>query len=305
MDPIDLCRRGFDTFEQLVGQLPDDAWQRRTPCTRWTVRDLVNHVVYENRWLVPLLAGSTVEEVGDQYEGDLLGSDPFGAVKEAIAASRVALDTADPGGKVNLSYGEEDTGEYLTQIGTDHHIHGWDLAMGAGIPDRLDERTVAELDAHFDEARRELYVAAGAIVPMREVPLGDRKAQLLARFGRDVRWTPEMGLADRFHEALAAADLDTLAEVLAPDAAFESTEPPDGQRFEGRDAILAFFEDLFEVTTEPAFEIEEVVPAGTAIVARTRFSWGDPDGSRGHVRGMDLVRVRDGQIVELLAYVKG
>jgi hypothetical protein len=38
----------------------------------------------------------------------------------------------------------------------------------------------------------------------------------------------------------------------------------------------------------------------TADPARWRYDWGD-----GHVRGVDVIRVRDGQIAESLAYVKG
>jgi hypothetical protein len=36
------------------------------------------------------------------------------------------------------------------------------------------------------------------------------------------------------------------------------------------------------------------------VVARWRYEWGD-----GHVRGVDVFRVRDGLVAEKLAYVKG
>ena len=51
-----------------------------TPCTEWDVRALVNHVLGEIRWAVPLFAGSTIAEVGDRFDGDLLGDDPVGRV---------------------------------------------------------------------------------------------------------------------------------------------------------------------------------------------------------------------------------
>jgi hypothetical protein len=35
------------------------------------------------------------------------------------------------------------------------------------------------------------------------------------------------------------------------------------------------------------------------------FTWTDDDGGRGHVRGADVMRVRNGLIAEKLSYVKG
>jgi hypothetical protein len=38
---------------------------------------------------------------------------------------------------------------------------------------------------------------------------------------------------------------------------------------------------------------------------RWRHRWIDQAGTRGHVRGVDLFRVRDGKVAEKLSYVKG
>ena len=55
---------------------------------KWTVRDLANHVTNENLWTVPLIKGSTMDEVGDRFDGDVLGDDPIGS---ALAAARAAV----------------------------------------------------------------------------------------------------------------------------------------------------------------------------------------------------------------------
>ena len=36
-----------------------------------------------------------------------------------------------------------------------------------------------------------------------------------------------------------------------------------------------------------------------------RYRWRNADGSVGHVRRVDLLRVRDGKVAEKLSYVKG
>ena len=57
----------------------------------WDVRALVNHLVGEQLWAEPMLTGKTIEEVGDQYSGDLLGDDPASIWREAAKASATAF----------------------------------------------------------------------------------------------------------------------------------------------------------------------------------------------------------------------
>ena len=75
-DQAELHRRAVEEFDARVRAVGDDQWELPTPCADWNVRQLVNHLVYENRWTVPLMEGSTIAEVGDRYEGDLLGDAP-------------------------------------------------------------------------------------------------------------------------------------------------------------------------------------------------------------------------------------
>src|ERR687895_1707763 len=91
-DIIKLHRRAVGEFEDRVDSIPGDAWSRPTPCLDWDVRALVNHVVGEDRWTGPLLDGMTIAEVGDRFDGDLLGDDPQGAGRVASAEAVAAVD---------------------------------------------------------------------------------------------------------------------------------------------------------------------------------------------------------------------
>jgi uncharacterized protein (TIGR03086 family) len=190
MELTDLHQRTVDAWTTRVGAVPGDGWDGPTPCTEWGVRDLVNHVVGEDAWTVPLLEGSTIEEVGSALDGDLLGEDPAAAAeraaREAVAAVRARLPE---GGKVHLSYGEEEVGEYVRQLAADHLVHAWDLAAATGGDTALDDDLVAEVAGWFAE-REELYRGAGVVGPRVQATGGPLTA-LLAGFGRDATWTPQ------------------------------------------------------------------------------------------------------------------
>ena len=107
-------------------------------------------------------------------------------------------------------------------------------------------------------------------------------------------------LIDRFNAAWGDHDLDATLALCTDDLVFESTGPaPDGERCEGHAAVRGAWQPIFE-DPNAVFEVEEAVVAGDRLVQRWRYDWGD-----GHVRGVDVFRVRDGRVAEKLSYVKG
>jgi len=106
---------------------------------------------------------------------------------------------------------------------------------------------------------------------------------------------------EKFHEALNRRDLDALGDLITDDCVFEATSPaPDGTRHVGRQAVLEACRLFFEGSPTTHFEMEEMFGAGDRVIVRWVYSWAD-----GHVRGVDVLRVRGGQVAETLAYVKG
>ena len=76
----------------LVAQVGPDQWGLPTPDDGWDVRDLVGHVVAGNRWAADLAAGRTIDDVGDRWEGDVLGADAVGAYRDSAAAAADAFE---------------------------------------------------------------------------------------------------------------------------------------------------------------------------------------------------------------------
>ena len=189
MELGDLYRGSVTTWTGRVADLGSDAWDAPTPCTDWSVKELLNHVVGEDRWTVPLVRGASLAEVGDALDGDLLGGDPTIAVTQSAAAAlAVVREHLPTGGSVQLSYGEEDLAEYVRQLAADHLLHAWDLAVATGGDRRLDPALVAAVADWFAD-REDAYRRAGAIGPRVDAG-GDPQSDLLAAAGRDPSWTP-------------------------------------------------------------------------------------------------------------------
>jgi len=302
---ITLHRRAVVHWAARVAAVKNDQWDAPTPCTEWSVHELVNHVVGEELWTVPLLRGATIQEVGSQFDGDVLGDDPRGTARAAADEAVAVVDAMVPGGgRVQLSYGEEDMGEYVRQLCADHLIHGWDLAAATGGDTSMDPELVAEVGAWFVE-REAMYRGGGAIGP-RASGGGDPRSGLLAAFGRTSQWGPNHAALARFSAAFGSGDVDAIMARMTDDCVFESTGPsPDGQRHVGQAAVRAVWEELFGQTKDPKFTDEDTFLSGDRACVRWRFTWTSDDGSEGHVRGVDVIRFRDGLVSEKLSYVKG
>lgn len=103
-----------------------------------------------------------------------------------------------------------------------------------------------------------------------------------------------------FQAAFDAHDVDAVMACMTHDCVFEDTTPPEGHRHVGAAAVRACWQELFREAPAAAFETEELITAGDRVIVRWRYTWGD-----GHVRGVDLFRVRDGRVAEKRSYVKG
>lgn len=303
---VELHTRAVNAFSSLVRAVPRDAWSSPTPCADWDVRGLVNHVAGEELWTVPLLAGRTIADVGDRYDGDVLGASPAHAVESASKSAIAAFEEPGvPGRTVHLSFGDTPATEYAMQLIADHVVHGWDLAVATGADPRIDDELVTAVADWYGE-REGLYRGAGAVGERPRVSPTTAQDALLVAFGRDPAWAPVHDVVRRFGAAWEAWDLDAIMALMADDAVFESTGPaPDGVRVEGREAIRAEWEAMFTATRGASFTFEEAFVSGDRATARWHFGWTNDDGSGGNVRGADVMRVRDGKVAEKFSYVKG
>jgi ketosteroid isomerase-like protein len=117
--------------------------------------------------------------------------------------------------------------------------------------------------------------------------------------------TVTLAAIERFNAAFNRHDVDSLMQCMTADCVFEDTRPaPDGTRLVGVTAVRAFWEEFFVRSPRARFETEDLFAAGDRGVVQWIYHW-VRDGKAGHVRGVDVFRVRDGKVAEKCAYVKG
>jgi uncharacterized protein (TIGR03086 family) len=183
-DVKELFRRALERFGQHVQNVGHDQWGGSTPCTDWDVRALVNHLVYENLWMPPLLDGKKISDVGNQFEGDLLGDDPKSVWDQSSRAVAAAVRAVPLDRTVHLSYGDVPARHYVSELMSDLAIHGWDLARAIGDDEAIDPEIVELLYQELKPKEDELKATGLFGSKVQPPPGADTQTQLLAVFGR-------------------------------------------------------------------------------------------------------------------------
>lgn len=105
-------------------------------------------------------------------------------------------------------------------------------------------------------------------------------------------------IVNRFKDAFQTHDPRGLSDITAEDCVLET---PDGARYEGREACVAFWSGVAS-DKNIQFDEERIDILGE----RALIFWRLPleNGKAGYVRGVNIIHVRDGKIVETRGYVK-
>ena len=107
-------------------------------------------------------------------------------------------------------------------------------------------------------------------------------------------------LVDEFNAAWGNHDLDAAIALITDDCLFDATGPaPDGAAHKGRDAVRAAWAPIF-ADAAAHFTTEDAFVADDRLVQTWRY-----DFEGGHIRGVDVIEVRDGAISAKRSYVKG
>jgi uncharacterized protein (TIGR03086 family) len=182
---VELIDAASAEFERVVRRLPADSFDRPTP-SQLSIRELIEHVVFGNRFTALLLAGVDRDEAGNALAGDQLGEDALAAVIESAQRQAQAFAAAPPGRSIPGPMGEVSIAAYLRFRLVDLVVHAWDLLRGAQLDEALDPEIVAAVidtvEPHLDEMLA--YGAYGSGPSGTLPPDASPQTQLLDWFGR-------------------------------------------------------------------------------------------------------------------------
>ncbi|TDD33538.1 TIGR03086 family protein [Actinomadura sp. KC06] len=189
-------RRRADAFGAKVAAVRGDQWGNRSPCEKWTARDVVQHIVDMHEVMLTPLGRRLSAAPG-------VAEDPaaaFGAARADVEA--VLADPALSGQECDTPSGRLTALQHIDQVvSRDLPLHGWDLAKATGQDDTIDPADVEEASSSMDAIPEEtlrMLRTPGAFGPGVEVfgpevkvgPDASAQDRLLAFIGRDPRWRP-------------------------------------------------------------------------------------------------------------------
>jgi uncharacterized protein (TIGR03086 family) len=142
--------KAFAGTRHILANVSPEQYGDPTPCTSWTVRDLVNHIVEGANWF-PLCVNAGAAPDPDPTHGfDYAGGDPLASFDEGSAAAVAAFGA--PGAldrMIKLPFGELPAAVFLGIATNDVVTHGWDLAKATGQAYEVDPELATDLLAHM------------------------------------------------------------------------------------------------------------------------------------------------------------
>lgn len=192
---LDLHRRALRRSVEIVDLIGDDQWELPTPCSQWTLRQLVQHMTSENRGFAAAADGETEDR----------SSWAFHPVDDDLR-----VDYARSAERVVSAFGGDgvlDRGFWLPLISDtmtfparqaisfhllDYVVHGWDVAAALGRPIAIEDdlvEAVLEIAAReVPDTPRRQHPDASFRPPAPVTDGASSQDRMLATLGRPPNW---------------------------------------------------------------------------------------------------------------------
>ena len=171
---IDLWKQAAEAFDQRYQALSADHMAASSPCSEWSIKELVDHTVGVQQGFTGGLVGAEIADGAD-----------WPAVKSAIDTALAAEGVLD-GTTNHPAFGEVPKTMIFGIATSDLLIHSWDVARGAGLDETLPAEAVTACYMGLQKMGDSL---AGGGMFAAAVPCADdadEQTKLLSLSGRQV-----------------------------------------------------------------------------------------------------------------------
>lgn len=179
----ELYRTANARLTEVVESVED--WTASSPCTGWTVRDVLDHLIDTERDFLSqheLDAGRRPDTAQDPAGGWQMHSSRVQAILDNPELAETSFDGF---------FGPTTVGATLARFyGFDLVVHRWDIARGAGVDTQFTDSELDLIEKSLEGFGEHLYME-GICRPALSAPDdASRETRLLARMGRDAQWRP-------------------------------------------------------------------------------------------------------------------
>jgi uncharacterized protein (TIGR03086 family) len=186
-----VITESLDQLEAAAAKISEANRQAPTPCSQWTVTQVLQHAVGDQlAWAAAIGVGTGPTENPFNPSGRLQ-ADVDDLIRPALAAARAAwaaVKSDDDAVPTPLPQGPLPAEVAAGACALDAAVHAWDIAVATGGPARLSSELAQQLlpaARAVVEPLRE-FGAYAAALPQR--PADDAATQLLRYLGRDPQW---------------------------------------------------------------------------------------------------------------------
>jgi uncharacterized protein (TIGR03086 family) len=183
---LELFQRAQASFTDRVDAVKPNQWDDES-LPGWTVADLVAHLINEQLWVAPLLAGEPYDLIDGRFPDDtdgLLGDDPVTGWETAADGALSAFAEDDALMRtVHLSRGPTPATDYIFEMTADLTVHAWDLAHATHGDIELDGELVTAALVYAERLPAD-GIPGILDAPLDVSPSAPPQVRLLARFGR-------------------------------------------------------------------------------------------------------------------------
>lgn len=191
MDPIEQLTAVLPKVSDLVDTIRPEQLAAPTPCTEFTVHDVLDHMIVLGGTFAHLFRGETPPEpAAPAVYGRVPASELRTTMDELLAAVQTdgALERI-----LDTPMGQADGDTFARMVALDGVVHGWDLAVATARPFDVDLAVVAAVDAFAQQALTDDLRSTGMFAAASRPPADASPIeQLAALSGRtvDACWRP-------------------------------------------------------------------------------------------------------------------
>jgi len=189
-----LDRLVVSAASRIVAEVRDEHLDQPSPCEGWRVRDLLRHMVGNNRGFASAALGQAPDRA--MWDGlDLdSGTDlthewelSAAAVVNAFAGLTRPEDTLPIPG-----YGDVPAAQAVRMHFIDYLVHGWDVAVSIGLDPELDDEACSEvlrIAAQWPQGHPEIWGPGAPFgTPVEVAPTAPPAERMLGLLGRSPSW---------------------------------------------------------------------------------------------------------------------